>query len=204
MNMNKITFFAPAEDKIVADVTVFLNKEFPLLKTPESWKAGILDELAHQELQSSIKELKNAEVAKFTTICGRTMAEILLNNLPNDYKPDREILTEKFFIQILSKAVKIVFDESSKYDESNFVEGFYNNVKELLYTEIKKAEKTQEQPNQKNSDDSDKKAAPDKQETSGNHESCKGCNEGCGKSDEDKHCRCNSLGRQPVLIIKIH
>lgn len=145
MNMNKITFFAPAEDNIVADVTVFLNKEFPLLKTPESWKAEILDKLSHQEIQSSVEQLKAAEVDKFNTVCGSVMAKLLLNSLPNSYKADRELLTESFLIKIMNKAAEIVFAEESRYDESNFVEGFYSNVEELLYTEIKKAERTQKQ-----------------------------------------------------------
>lgn len=150
MNMFKI--FTPSEASIITDVMVFLNKEFPKMKNPGVWKVDLYNDLSHMEIPVTVEQQKADEVAKFSTICGKAMAKIVLNNLPDNYELDREIITDKALIEVMSDAVEIVFGEKSRYDDTTFVEGYLENVHELLCTMLMKAEnaKTQSGENHTN------------------------------------------------------
>lgn len=135
--------FFMTNNNIAADVAAFLSKEIAKIKNPTVWKAELFDQLARMETTgtvcSAVYDVKQAELMKFDTICGYSIADLVLNNAPNDFVLDTALLTSDALIEALDNAREIVL-KTSDYDDSNFMTGFLSNAKEFIWTMICKAE----------------------------------------------------------------
>lgn len=142
--MLKEFFMSALAANISADVSAFLSTELAKIKKPSQWKAELFDQLARIETCEpacvAVSRVKAEALNKFNTICGYTLADLMLNCAsPNqDYLLNEEFLTVDALTEALGKASEIVM-KSDRYDDSNFVGGFLENSKEMLWTMLCKA-----------------------------------------------------------------